>query len=193
MDSDAASSLCAICQSPLNEGEDLVACPSCHAPYHAECWEENGGCAIYGCALVPKVEMRSGMEVPASYWGRENKPCPSCGAEILAAAVRCRHCGATFASAQPENADAFRKRAEQSRNAPSLRSRTVWMFVFCVLPLTAPVAALISLGWWGSHREEIKALPAFHAGLARLALIVGLGQTAIAVVMGILFASFRGH
>jgi predicted RNA-binding Zn-ribbon protein involved in translation (DUF1610 family) len=192
MDAATDKSLCAICQSPLQEGEAVVSCPACHSPYHTECWEENGGCAIYGCELVPKVGMRSGMEIPASFWGRENKPCPACGAEILAAARRCRHCGATFASAQPENAETFRKRAEQVQTAPALRRGVVWMFIFCVLPFTAPIAALFALAWWGSRREEIKALPALYSGLTRLALIVGLGQTVIAAIMGILFAVFRG-
>jgi predicted RNA-binding Zn-ribbon protein involved in translation (DUF1610 family) len=176
----------------MRDAETVVTCPECHAPYHAECWEENGGCAIYGCKLVPKVDMRGGMEIPASFWGREHKPCPACGTEILAAAVRCRHCGATFSSAQPEDAGTFRKRAEQNQVAPALRRQAVWLFVFCVLPFTAPVAAVIALVWWRSHRDEIKTLPGIHVGLARLALIVGLGQTAIAIIMGVLFAVFRG-
>jgi len=175
----------------MQEGEDIVACPECRVPYHAECWEENGGCAIYGCAQVPKVELRGGMEIPSSFWGRENKPCPSCGAEILAAAVRCRHCGATFASAQPEDAQTFRARALYAETAPALGRQAVWMFIFCALPCTAPIAALVALFWWGTHRNEIKALPALQASLARLALIVGLGQTVLAVIMGILFAMFR--
>jgi predicted RNA-binding Zn-ribbon protein involved in translation (DUF1610 family) len=188
----APESLCAICQTPLSDGGNMVACPACHAPYHAECWAENGGCAVYGCEQVPKVGMRTGMEIPASYWGRENKPCPACGAEILAAAVRCRHCGATFASAQPEDAEAFRKRSEQGQIGPGLRRQAVWIFIFCVMPLTAPIGAVVALVWWNSHREEIKALPALHAGLARLALIVGCGQTVLAVIMGVLYAAFRG-
>ena len=187
-----AGTLCAICQTPMQEGEQLTACPQCGVSYHAECWEENGGCAIYGCAQVPKVEMRGGMEIPASFWGREHKPCPSCGTEILAAAVRCRKCGATFSSAQPEDAGAFRERAKQAEIAPKLQRQTVWMFIFCVVPCTAPIAGLVALIWWLSHRKEIGALPALHAGLARLAVIVGLGQTAIAIIMGILFAVFRG-
>jgi len=188
---DAPASLCAICQTPLIDGDNVVACPSCHAPYHAECWQENGGCAVYGCEQVPQVGMRSGMEIPASFWGRENKPCPACGAEILAAAVRCRHCGATFSSAQPEDAEAFRKRSEQGQTVPALRRQVIWIFIFCVVLLTAPIAAFFALAWRNSHREEIKALPALHAGLVRLALIVGLGQTALAVIMGVLYAAFR--
>ena len=191
MPSDAPS-VCAICQSPFAEGEEAVACPACHAPYHAECWEENGGCGVYGCEHVPKVAMRGGMEVPTSYWGRENKPCPVCGSEILAAAVRCRHCGATFASAQPEDAEAFRRRAQLQIGAPAVRRRAIWTFIFCVLPITAPVAAVVALLWWTSSREQIKALPGLYSSLARLALIVGFGQTVLMAFVGILFAVFRG-
>src|ERR1700722_19641558 len=60
--------LCAICQSPLSDGEAKVACPDCHTEYHAECWQENQGCAVYGCAQVPDTEGRSALEVPTAYW-----------------------------------------------------------------------------------------------------------------------------
>ena len=93
--------LCAICQSPLGNESELVSCPECQAPYHAECWQENGGCAVYGCSQVPPTEHRQNIEIPVSYWGREKKPCPVCGTEILAAALRCRNCGTTFESALP--------------------------------------------------------------------------------------------
>src|SRR5512138_2081358 len=91
-------SLCAICQSSLEPPSELTRCPECQSAYHADCWQENGGCAIYGCAQVPATEGRAALEIPAAYWGQEEKPCPACGRQILAAAVRCRHCGATFAS-----------------------------------------------------------------------------------------------
>ena len=32
--------------------------------------------------------------------GARGEPCPNCGQSIMAAAVRCRHCGATFSSAK---------------------------------------------------------------------------------------------
>jgi len=192
MDTDASICLCAICQSPVLEGAEIVNCPECHVQYHAECWEENRGCAIYGCKMVPAVELRSGMEIPPSYWGCENKPCPSCGAEILAAAIRCRHCGATFSSAQPENAQKYRERIQNATVIPKLRRQAVWFFIFCTLPFTAPVSAVIALCWWGKYRNEIKSLPPLHAGIARLGIIVGLGQTGIAIIMAILFSIFRG-
>jgi hypothetical protein len=27
----------------------VVRCPSCGSPYHPECWQDNGSCAVYGC------------------------------------------------------------------------------------------------------------------------------------------------
>jgi hypothetical protein len=52
---------CAICQSSIYPAEEMHPCPTCGLVYHAECWQENYGCASYGCeqvnALVPKIEI----------------------------------------------------------------------------------------------------------------------------------------
>lgn len=40
---------CAYCQTEIPAGVRHVACPLCGIPYHADCWRENGGCAVYGC------------------------------------------------------------------------------------------------------------------------------------------------
>jgi len=42
-------STCPLCQTRVLRGEVFVSCPSCHAQYHDDCWEYNGGCAVYGC------------------------------------------------------------------------------------------------------------------------------------------------
>src|SRR5262249_1547348 len=149
----------------------------CHAPYHSECWQENAGCAVYGCPQVPPTAHREALEIPAAYWGQENKPCPACGQQILAAAVRCRHCGATFASGRPEPPGEFRRRADIDAHRPRLRRQVIWFFVFCVMPFVAPVAVLLGLAWYSSHREAIRALPALYPGLCKIALGVGIGQT----------------
>ena len=39
----ALQALCSICQSPIDDGEDTLACPQCHLPFHSECWQENMG------------------------------------------------------------------------------------------------------------------------------------------------------
>jgi hypothetical protein len=34
-----------------------LSCPDCDTPHHRDCWEFNGGCAIYGCASVHRLEV----------------------------------------------------------------------------------------------------------------------------------------
>ena len=185
----AEPTVCAICQSPLQAGEDVAECPGCHARYHAECWEENRGCAVYGCAEVPPTEARETLEIPVSYWGQEEKPCPACGQTILAAAVRCRHCGATFSSARPESAAEFRSRTNRQDRSAGFRTKTVWLFVFCVLPCTAPVAGIIGVIWYAKNRRDIRDLPGIFVSLCLLGLALALVQTIMAVGFTVLYAT----
>jgi hypothetical protein len=52
---------CAICQSSIYPAEETHPCPKCGLVFHAECWQENYGCASYGCdqvnALAPKIDI----------------------------------------------------------------------------------------------------------------------------------------
>ncbi|HMS65079.1 MAG TPA: RING finger protein [Ignavibacteria bacterium] len=41
--------ICTFCQTPIKNQDEELICPSCTSPYHIECWEENKGCAVYGC------------------------------------------------------------------------------------------------------------------------------------------------
>ena len=174
---------CAICQSPIQVIEPRSECPTCKAEYHADCWQENGGCAVYGCAEVPKVEQRRAIEIPVSYWGQENKPCPRCNREILAAAVRCRHGGATFSSARPEDAGEFQDRTAMQERLPGMKRTIVCVFVLSVLPCLAPIGAIWGLIWFLSNRRRLGALPAVYPALCKIGLAVGLGQTILILLM----------
>ena len=185
-------SICAICQSPLQQDEATATCPSCQADYHADCWEENQGCAVYGCDEVPPTEGRESLEIPAAYWGREEKPCPACGQTILAAAVRCRHCGATFDSARPESKKEFYSRAGHKKRAPSVRNGVVWLFLLGVLPCTAPFTAVIGSVWYLSHRADIKKLPGVSVGFAVIGLAAAIGQTVLVILLTVLYGLARG-
>jgi hypothetical protein len=187
-----AIALCAICQSALSAGEARTACPECHAEYHSECWEENRGCAVYGCKQVPATEGRSAIEVPVAYWGQENKACPACGKEILAAAVRCRHCGTVFQSARPQASDEFSRAATLKAQAPRLRQSVIWIFVLCVIPFSAPVAVIAGWFWKQSHRDEMETLPSLYPALLTIALAAGLLQTVGIVILTLLFSAFGG-
>ncbi len=39
---------CRVCGEPL--GPAPVLCPECDTPHHWDCWEYNGGCAVYACS-----------------------------------------------------------------------------------------------------------------------------------------------
>jgi hypothetical protein len=41
--------ICPYCRFPIKPGQDIVVCPACKVPHHAECWQENNGCTTYGC------------------------------------------------------------------------------------------------------------------------------------------------
>jgi hypothetical protein len=48
--------ICKICQSPIAVFEASTICPACSQPYHAECWQQNRGCAAYGCSCVGALD-----------------------------------------------------------------------------------------------------------------------------------------
>jgi hypothetical protein len=183
--------VCAICLSPITDTDEKTSCPSCNAAYHAECWNENGGCAVYGCSQAPVVESRRAIEIPMSYWGQEHKMCPKCGKQILAAAVRCRHCGTMFESARPQEAEEFHQRANLAQRLPAARRAIVILFIFSVLPCLAPIGAVWGFIWYATHRDELRALPTIYSALCKIGLGVAIGQTVIMVLMTVLYSVTR--
>ncbi len=182
---------CAFCQSPIGPEETVAPCPACHAPYHTECWKENGGCAVYGCSQTPPTESRRAIDIPISYWGQENKNCPQCGREILAAAVRCRHCGAMFESARPQGADEFQRRAAVQQGLPALRRTIIWLFVFSALPCAAPIGAVWGLIWYPAHKQNVQELPSLYNALCKIGLGLAIGQTLAIALLTALYMAVR--
>lgn len=41
--------------SLMVEAEGML-CPACRTPHHRDCWEENGGCTVFGCSAAPVEE-----------------------------------------------------------------------------------------------------------------------------------------
>lgn len=46
---DEVGKTCPYCRFPLKPGEQVMTCPACKVPHHADCWSENRGCTTYGC------------------------------------------------------------------------------------------------------------------------------------------------
>jgi TM2 domain-containing membrane protein YozV len=46
--------VCPYCNVEIDlTGTNRVFCTSCGAAHHADCWQENGGCTVFGCAAAP--------------------------------------------------------------------------------------------------------------------------------------------
>jgi Prokaryotic RING finger family 1 len=188
----AAETLCAICQSPCEPGEPTVACPACRSVYHADCWEYNQGCAQYGCEQAPPTEKLQDLEMPASYWGAEEKACPNCGKVIKAAAVRCRFCGTTFESARPQEAHQFEARQQVKSRAPAVRTQGIWLLVFSLLTCTAPIAAVVGAFWYVANRQVIASLPPMSSALCKIAVGVAWLQSIIVVLVAVFHSLMAG-
>jgi hypothetical protein len=166
-----AGRACAICQTVIARGEPVGACPSCDAPYHADCWQENGGCGSYGCELSPSVVKEDGPAEGSSYWGQEDKACPACGKRIRLAALRCRHCGHVLPSRAPD--------AARPQGPPPTGAAAVILFVLALVPCSAPLALLVGgpALWLG--RRRVRRWPATRRAMA----ITGLIAAAVITVL----------
>ncbi|MDR0609957.1 MAG: hypothetical protein LBG58_07605 [Planctomycetaceae bacterium] len=40
---------CVFCGTEIEICTESIMCPKCNVPYHFDCWQENNGCAVYGC------------------------------------------------------------------------------------------------------------------------------------------------
>jgi len=52
---------CPYCRESLNPDE-AITCPGCNTPHHHDCWQENGGCTVFGCSNAPGDEPK--LKIP---------------------------------------------------------------------------------------------------------------------------------
>lgn len=57
------SGSCPYCRSPFEDGEEVIACPGCATNHHADCFQENGGCTVFGCSAAPADEPKVSISV----------------------------------------------------------------------------------------------------------------------------------
>lgn len=172
-----AGRLCAVCQTAILLGEAVGRCPQCDAPHHAECWNENSGCAIYGCALMPQTVKAERPLEPRSYWGQEEKDCPRCGKRIRVAALRCRHCETVFETRAPVSAEQFFAEEVGKPRLQNAGRAAMTLFVTGLVPCTAPFALLIGSIWYFTNRTTVARLSSTQRALSVLGLVAALVST----------------
>lgn len=60
-----SASVCPYCRAPIEPDDaEAVVCPGCSTPHHGDCFEENGGCTIFGCSAAPAAEPKLSIGVP---------------------------------------------------------------------------------------------------------------------------------
>lgn len=174
---------CGICQTAIAAEETVGVCPECAAPFHEECWNEIGGCAVYGCPAMPRAEKEEAGGGPHSHWGQETKECPQCGASIRVAALRCRNCGALFDNEDPvSRSEYLRGRTDRSREASTRRTTSI-LFGLSLVPCFAPLVFPVALIWHWRRRADLRRASRHHHALSVIALVASGAVTLLLAVV----------
>lgn len=56
--------VCPYCRAPIVAEEPQKACEGCGTVHHPDCYEENGGCTIFGCSCAPAEEPKLSISAP---------------------------------------------------------------------------------------------------------------------------------
>lgn len=136
---------CSICLSVIISGEDVIQCPYCQLPFHAECWEENKGCSAYGCQGAPETIKHKAQDPifnTSNVWS-DTKKCPSCNKEIKANALKCRFCGVSFSTRDAISKDEFSCREYEGKEYIKIRNLMVLMFFLSATGCLSPIMLII--------------------------------------------------
>lgn len=55
--------ICPYCRTPVEPTDAAKNCEGCGTPHHAECYEENSGCTLFGCKFAPPDDPKVAVTV----------------------------------------------------------------------------------------------------------------------------------
>lgn len=85
-DTSDAGHNCPYCRFAFKPGIELVVCGVCAAHHHQDCWADNGGCAVLGCAAAP-VAGQSAAAAPTVAAAAPRTPAPDAAPPVVAPAA----------------------------------------------------------------------------------------------------------
>ncbi len=102
--------VCQVCNENLREEDDAVTCPACGAPYHRQCYTENGGCVYQDKHAIgyeyPQPEKQATPKAEASGSTKSEKEppsgvvCKNCSTINDSANIFCENCGIALRAPQ---------------------------------------------------------------------------------------------
>lgn len=173
---------CPICQSTIEAGSFVLACPECGQAHHRECWAEVGGCSTYGCKQAPAVNKEEVAAPARTAWG-DTKECPACRETIKSIAVKCRYCGTTFDTVDPLTAADLRRGVRRQDDLQSIRTHAGLIFAASLIGCWAPISLLVALFWLRANYKKVAKAGAFY-------LALGYSAVAISVLYCVLIMIF---
>jgi DNA-directed RNA polymerase subunit RPC12/RpoP len=142
--------------------------------------------------MAPDVKKRNETEIPQSFWGKENKACPKCGKEILAAAVRCRYCGARFLSERPLGTSEFEFQEKIKTKKTAIKRTIIILLILNIISVSAPIAAIAASVWYSYNKKMVAALPSLYRTLIIIGITTGVVQSVLIITMASLYSFFPG-
>lgn len=85
---DVAEHICPVCCTKIENDDEVHICPHCGIYHHKECWDENQGCASYGCPSSPRHDGHDEASHSVDW-----KPCPWCHTLLPVKTMICSSCG----------------------------------------------------------------------------------------------------
>jgi hypothetical protein len=151
---------CQICFNKIDAGEASAICPKCKAFYHKDCWDEYGGCSVYGCEKAPEYK-KSDLEekYAGAVWGRETKNCPFCSEAIPMNTLKCPSCGEEFKDVLQTDRKSIYKAPAQPVSVDPREKETqnviLTFFFISLLGCMGPFIILFGTIWYYQNRERI--------------------------------------
>lgn len=93
--------ICEYCHKEITQNDDAVVCPECGAPYHRDCYSENGRCVYeqkHGNGWAYDADKQQPAEKVNVF-----VQCPNCGSANQAGETACRNCNAPLPTVNVNN------------------------------------------------------------------------------------------